>query len=99
MASIRALTVSEECERVRRRTEGFNWKHSRAWGQLTSIYGMKLSQHELVSIGDLVAEKLEIKLDRDARRRKTVMIKWFEENWGLIQPLLHLVVLDRTELP
>jgi hypothetical protein len=61
---------------------------------MSCIYGQKLKQDELVSIADLCAEKLQIKLDRDARRRKIVVIKWFEENWAAIQPLIHLIVLD-----
>jgi hypothetical protein len=53
-----------------------------------------LKQEELVSIAELVAQRLRIKLDRDARRRKTVMIKWFDENWQFILPILRFVVLD-----
>jgi hypothetical protein len=47
-----------------------------------------------VSIADLVAKKLDIRLDRDARRRKAVMIKWFNENWEVIEPLLRHIVLE-----
>jgi hypothetical protein len=47
-----------------------------------------------VSIRELVAQILRIKLDRDARRRKPVILKWFDENWFAIQPLLLHVVLD-----
>jgi hypothetical protein len=54
-----------------------------------------LKQEELVSIAELVAQRLRIKLDRDARRRKTVMIKWFDENWLFILPVLRFVVLDK----
>jgi hypothetical protein len=92
--AVLANSISEERERVQRRVEGFNWRKSRAWTQLTCLYGPKLNQEELVSIADLVAGRLQIKLDRDARRRKTVIIKWFEENWNLIQPLLSTIVLD-----
>jgi hypothetical protein len=45
-------------------------------------------------IAGLVAKKLDIRLDRDARRRKIVMIKWFEENWSAVEPLLSNIVLE-----
>jgi hypothetical protein len=76
--------------------DGFHWKQSLVWAHLNYLYGPKLSQDELISIGELVAQMLQIKLDRDARRRKPVMIKWFEENWCKIQPLLFYVVLDKN---
>jgi hypothetical protein len=58
------------------------------------MYGPKVSQNELLSIADLIAEAIQIKPDRDARRRKIVMIKWFDDNWALIQPMLGSVVLE-----
>jgi hypothetical protein len=61
---------------------------------LTRQYGPKLNREELVSIADLVARKLQITFDRDARRRKIVTIKWFEENWAQIEPLLSEIELD-----
>jgi hypothetical protein len=86
--------LSEERERVLRRVDGFNWRESPAWTNLLALYGPRLSQDELVSIADLVAGGLQIKLDRDARRRKPVMLKWFDEHWEQIQPMLSLIVLD-----
>jgi hypothetical protein len=86
--------LSEERERVQRRIEGFDWQKSPAWLHLCCMYGPKLKQDELVSIADVLAKKLEIKLDRDARRRKVVMIKWFEENWIRIWQILPFIVLD-----
>ena len=86
--------LSEERARVLRRTDGFNWKKSPVWRHLSYYYGPKVKQEELVSIADLICEKVNLKLDRDARRRKIVMIKWFEEHWQQIQPLLHMIVLE-----
>jgi hypothetical protein len=86
--------ISEERERVQKRVDGFNWKRSTAWKRLTSSYGPNLKHEELLSIGDLVAKKLDIRLDRDARRRKIVMIKWFEENWAAVEPLLSKIILE-----
>jgi len=86
--------MSDERERVQRRVDGFDWQKSPAWIQLSRMYGPKLKQDELVSIAEVLAQKLQIRLDRDARRRKIVMIKWFEENWLQIYPILHRIVLD-----
>jgi hypothetical protein len=67
---------------------------SRAWCCLSLVYGPRLRQDELVSIASILAAQLNLKLDRDARRRKNVMVKWFEENWMRIEPLLGQIVLE-----
>jgi hypothetical protein len=90
----RQSAVSEERERVQRRVEGFDWQKSPMWLHLSCLYGPKLKQDELVSIAEICAQKLDIRLDRDARRRKVVMIKWFEENWFRVRQLLPFIVLD-----
>jgi hypothetical protein len=84
---------SGELDRIQRRLDGFDWQKSRAWLHLCCQFGPRLNQEELVSIAELVGNHLGIRPDRDARRRKIVMIKWFEEHWTAIQPVLRLVVL------
>jgi hypothetical protein len=86
--------ASEECERVKKRVSGFDWKTSPAWIYLSETYGPKLKQDELVSIAEAVTPKINIKLDRDARRRKSVIVKWFQDHWLSIQPFLCRIILD-----
>ena len=84
----------EERERVRRRVGGFDWKQSRVWRDLTAHFGPKVNHEELISIAELISKHANIKLDRDAKRRKVVLVKWFQEHWSMIQPLLGAIVLD-----
>lgn len=86
--------AAEEKERVRRRVDGFDWRQSRVWLELTAHFGPKLNQDELISIAQLVSCHAHVKLDRDAKRRKVVLVKWFEEHWGVIRPLIGSIVLD-----
>lgn len=87
------VTVTEEKKRVQKRIEGFEWRESTVWRTLTAKFGSKLTHEELVSIAELVAMRAHLRLDRDARRRKVVILKWFEENWHFVQPLLPMIVL------
>jgi hypothetical protein len=91
--------TSEEHARIQRRVSGFNWQRSYAWAHLSHTFGPRLNQDELVSIAELTSGIVRIRLDRDARRRKPVMIKWFDENWGYIQPVLRHIVLSATSEP
>jgi hypothetical protein len=90
----RRTYTPEEHARIQRRVSGFNWRLSYTWAYLSDAFGPRLNQEELVSIAELISGILRIRLDRDARRRKPVMIKWFEENWCYIQPVLRNVVLS-----
>jgi hypothetical protein len=84
-----------EIERVQERVRDFNWRRSQVWAHLTWAYGPIVTQEELVSLATMLSKQLRIRLDRDARRRKPVMIKWFEENWYQIFPCLRFVTLTR----
>lgn len=86
--------LNEELSRVHKRVSGFNARESVAWKGLTEKFGDKLTHEELISIAELIANAANIKLDRDAKRRKVVLIKWFEEHWQSVQPYLPIITLD-----
>lgn len=88
---------TDEMERVKRRIQGFNYKSSHAWKMLTAKYGPKLAHEELMSIAELLSAQVNINLDRDAKRRKAVLVKWFEENWDSIQGYLQYVILESDD--
>lgn len=85
---------NQEKKRIANRLNGFNAKDNHVWREITQRFGVNIKQPELLSIAQVVATNANIKLDRDAKRRKTVLIKWFEENWSAISPFLAYVVLE-----
>jgi len=91
-----ALMIERETEidRVRKRTEGFKYQNSKSWVGLCRRYGDRITHDELVSVAEVLNPYIGIKLDRDAKRRKNVMLKWFEDNWNTIEPWLSYVVLE-----
>ncbi|KAH0785637.1 hypothetical protein GPJ56_010387 [Histomonas meleagridis] len=86
--------LNPEKKRINGRLSGFNPKESLVWKEITRRFGVNIKQPELVSIATVLANSAKIKLDRDAKRRKTVLIKWFDENYPLISPYLDYVVLQ-----
>ena len=91
--------ATREKNRIAQRLQGFNPKDNQAWYQITQKFGTNIKQPELLSIAQVCSSSAGIKLDRDAKRRKSVLIKWFEENWAHIQPFLNYVVLEDTSKP
>lgn len=88
---------NKEKERITNRLSGFNPKDNVAWREITSRFGNNIKQQELLSIANVLANSASLKLDRDAKRRKCVLIKWFEENWQAIFPFLDYVVLEEAQ--
>ena len=82
-------THSAEVERVESRLAGFVPKESKAWEVITQLYGSDVKQIHLRAIAEDIAANLGLRLDRDAKRRKTVLIKWFDENWDKVLPMLN----------
>jgi hypothetical protein len=93
------IDPNPEKKRIASRLDGFSPKETPAWREITRRFGPNIKQPELVSIASVLAQGTNIRLDRDAKRRKAVLIKWFEENWAAIAPSLDCVVLEspRTE--
>ena len=85
---------NKEKRRIAMRLRGFNPKDNQAWYQITQKFGTNIKQPELLSIAEVCANSAGIKLDRDAKRRKSVLVKWFQENWMRIQPYLNFVILE-----
>lgn len=84
----------KEIARVNMRLSNFDVKNSNIVAELYKRFGSDIRHKELLAVADVVSQKAEIKIDRDAKRRKKVLFKWFEENWELIHPLLDFVVLE-----
>jgi hypothetical protein len=86
--------LNKEKVRILGRLKDFNAKDCGVWREITRRFGRNIKQPGLLSIAAVLAGHANIKLDRDARRRKTVLVKWFEENWSALQPYLDYVVLE-----
>jgi hypothetical protein len=87
---------SSEKKRIANRLKGLIPKQSPAWQEITRRFGLNVKHPELVEIATVLSENANIRLDRDAKRRKAVLIKWFEENWADVSPYLDYVVLEET---
>jgi hypothetical protein len=88
--------TSKEKDRIASRLNGFNSKDNSVWKAITQRFGANIKQPELLSMALILASHANVKLDRDAKRRKSVLIKWFEENWSAIEPFLQFVVLENA---
>lgn len=85
--------LSNEMIRVSQLVQEFNVNKSNAWIYLRSNYGEKITHSDLIRIAKIVSSYTGIKVSRDAKRRKLVLLKWFDENWLTIKPILKMVTL------
>ena len=89
--------AENERRRVEMRLNDFDYKNSDAWQIICERFGPGLTHNELLSIAQIIAFHARIRLDREAKRRKEVLIKWFQENIVTIIPFLQKMVLEDSE--
>lgn len=92
----KSLQDKYESEFVREKLSGFEPKNSKAWINLTKRFGTKISQNQLLSIAEVVSTQLNIGLYREYKRRKEMLIKWFDENYESIWPFIenNITIID-----
>ena len=42
----------------------------------------------MLEIAKIIGNHVNINVNRNARRRKSVLIKWYHDNWNLIKPYI-----------
>jgi hypothetical protein len=85
--------VAQERKRIIARLGTFCGKTSKAWEGITKRFGDHLNHTELLSIAQVVGWLIGINVDREAKRRKEILIKWFDDHWPIVS-----VVLEQTRL-
>lgn len=83
-----------ERKKVDERLRGFSLKTSPAWHEICTRFGSNLNQTELLSIAEVLGAQINVKVDREAKRRKEVLIKWFDENLMVILPYFSKMILE-----
>jgi hypothetical protein len=79
--------ISEK-EWVRQQLQGFEPLESAPWEFIVARCRGGISKNELVSLGQVCSVQLHITLYREYKRRKSVMLKWFNDHWDTIYPFL-----------
>lgn len=89
-----SFDLSAETLRIAARMNNFEWKSSCAWKEISNRFGQNVSHSQLKQLGMMLANDAHIVPDRDAKRRKTVLIKWMDENWTKLSPFLQNYKFD-----
>jgi len=62
--------------------------------ELERVFGRKLKQTDLQHIGTAISNKTGLKLDRETKRSKVLLVKWFTINWRIVQDNLTAINLE-----
>lgn len=74
-----------DARRTAYRLNGFQPRQSKAYKAIVQRFSKNLVQSDLVMIALILTHhNKDLRLDRDAKRDKRVMFKWFDENWFII---------------
>lgn len=72
----------------------FDYIESKAWTKLASKYGSKVNFDELLRLAEILSNHLNIQLSRCYKRRKEMLIKWYDDNLNTLWPYIegHITV-------
>jgi hypothetical protein len=87
-------TLFQEREIIRDRTTNFDMENSRPWRYLTNRGWNGISLDELIGLAKLMAHHTRVPIDREAKRRKPVLVKWMEDNWDALLPVADRLSID-----
>ena len=88
-----SIQTTHERLRIDDRIRNFEYEESEAWAELRKRGWDQLRQAELLSIALLLSMKLKVPIDREAKRRKNVLVKWFDENLAELRMKMDYVSL------
>lgn len=77
--------ISTEKDRVKQKLAGFDVRKSPACIYISSHFGSDVHQQTLCKFAKKIAKKNKIILDRDSKRRKALLFKWFHDHWDIIR--------------
>ncbi|EAX90368.1 hypothetical protein TVAG_036800 [Trichomonas vaginalis G3] len=77
-------TVEDINKRVLKAGENLNIVYS----VLSNAIGVAFTNNELLSLANIVSNRLGIYIDRMAKRNKNALMCWFSENWMMIYPYI-----------
>lgn len=83
----------KERSEVDERLRGFDMEHCQAYRELEKRNLARRTHAALLSIAQVIAKCLNLNIDRESRRRKKLLIKWYDDNLDVVLP-----ALDKLEL-
>ena len=72
---------SPEKERIKQKLAGFDPQTSLAVLYIHQQFGNDISHAKLTELARFASEQAHVMLDRDSKRRKSMLLKWFHDNW------------------
>ena len=101
-----SLCALKEHEKLRKRIGDFTWDGTEVKRWIARSFGRDLKQFELQQIANKVLELVKaddvelyhrIDIDREEKRRKVVLQKWYDTHFAEIRPYLERLVVQDSD--
>lgn len=84
---------TSDTQKIQKYLSGFDPKNAKIMKVIITKFGTGISHNELISISNIIAENTEIKMDRLIKRHKGVLIKWLDDNYDVVCPIIEKMEL------
>jgi hypothetical protein len=78
---------------TRRKDSDFSYEESRAYRTFESRDWHRLRLPEYVAIATILAQRTQLTIDRDSKRKKNVLFQWMEAHWDVLAPWVEVLQL------
>jgi hypothetical protein len=98
-SSVMYTSTHHEKQRIMKSLGSFNPHQSHAWKEIEQHFGTGIVHNEVVSIANVFTTCFQVPaIGRNEKRSFQLLIKWFNEHWGEIEPFLsHIALLKNDE--
>jgi hypothetical protein len=73
-------------DKANQRLGSFDWRKSQELEELYRRCGCEMNHNDLLVVAKVAADRAGLVVDRDAKRRKSVLVRWFHDNWHELLP-------------
>ncbi|OHT10195.1 hypothetical protein TRFO_20568 [Tritrichomonas foetus] len=91
----------KEASNIQKLLGNFDYNNSRAWKEIKILFSSGIRHTELISIATVLISIYNLpKVSRPHRRSFPLLVKWFDDNWEKIQPIISKIsLLDKERVP
>jgi hypothetical protein len=85
---------AQERQIIESRTRNFNWNSSAPWLFFVRQGWTDRTFPEMIGIAQIMADGTGIELDREAKRRKSILFQWMDQHWHVLQPIANTMKIQ-----
>lgn len=88
------IKTGKEATYIKKILKNFDYESSNTWKKIQELFSTGIRHSELISIAEILIYLFGVpNISRSCHRSFPVLIKWFDDNWEIIEPHIYNISL------